>query len=796
MKTLYQFQQEGVDFLLNGGSLLAFQPGAGKEHPTNCRIMTPHGWRAIGELDVGDVVTGSAGQPILITGVYPQGVKPIYRVTFSDGSNVEAGAEHLWTVERNTSYGRRVREVFATAQLAEHPFIVGRRRGGQRLYLPMLSAPVQFTPKTLPLPAYLVGQLIANGSMANKDCSLTINAADEHAITTRLHLLGQEWRRSQYVKSVVRLSFSGFMPILRDLGMCELSRNKAIPTLYMRAEPGDRIALLQGLMDGDGSISANRNRVTYHTTSINLARDVRELVEGLGGIGSVRTYDRSHEGKPTDYGVRMRLPEWVMPFSTPRKANRYVPGRSSRPCRTVASVEYSREAEAVCIAVDAPDSLYATEHCILTHNTVTAIEACKRAGAKRVLAICPAVALGVWRTEIRDHWPECHPIYLRDVVNSPSFHPQGIITPFVLITGYEYLVVNQCALETVVQSCYDVLICDESHALKNPSAKRTITVYGPGCAGQGVASLAERTWLLTGTPVLNHVGEVFSHLRALAPERIEQRSYQGFVHHYCEIGVRTVYLKAKPGKKAQSKNIETITGSNRAALPELAKRLRGFWLKPKLEELNAQLPPMQLVVRMLTADACDATALAEIEDSEEAALLRKAIVQEQSLDQIEGQVSRLRRLLALAKVKATVEWLNDLQDQGITKIGVWGWHTAALEEIAAKFHDAVMITGKTPSVRREKLVKRFQEDSSCRLFIGQIQAAGTAITLTAAHRAVFIEQSFVPALNLQALKRHHRIGQKFPVMGEALVIEGSIDEAVGHILARKSSDIALLEESA
>ena len=426
-------------------------------------------------------------------------------------------------------------------------------------------------------------------------------------------------------------------------------------------------------------------------------------------------------------------------------------------------------------------------------KTVTALEACKRADARRILVICPAVALAVWRDEVRDHWPECRPVWLRDLEPVDFYRFCSSDSPFMLITGYEYLVVNKKALGLVADSGYDVLILDEAHAAKNPTAKRTMLIYGPGCAGKdGIVSLAKRTWLLTGTPVLNHVGELFPHLRALAPERIAERSYQGFTNHYCEIGIRQVRTKS-----GATRNIEVISGSKRSELHGLAKRLRGFWLRPKLEELTAQLPPLRLVVRTLDQSDCDLSVLGDVEDSDEAKLIRRAIEKGEDLSAIEGQVSRIRRLMAIAKVEATVKWTEDLFEQGIDKVGVWGWHTAALEQLCKTLEPfgVAMITGATPTAKRGALVKRFQEDKTCRCFIGQIAAAGTAITLTAASRAVFIEQSFVPALNMQALKRHHRIGQTQPVLGEILVIDGSIDEAVNHILARKSFEIEMLEES-
>ena len=104
----------------------------------------------------------------------------------------------------------------------------------------------------------------------------------------------------------------------------------------------------------------------------------------------------------------------------------------------------------------------------------------------------------------------------------------------------------------------------------------------------------------------------------------------------------------------------------------------------------------------------------------------------------------------------------------------------------------MLVTGGTPRKLRDVNVAAFQDDPEVRVFIGQIQAAGQAVTLTAGRRAVFLEQAFVPAMNWQALKRCHRIGQHRPVLGEVLVVPGSIDEAVQALLVRKAHDIASL----
>ena len=158
---------------------------------------------------------------------------------------------------------------------------------------------------------------------------------------------------------------------------------------------------------------------------------------------------------------------------------------------------------------------------------------------------------------------------------------------------------------------------------------------------------------------------------------------------------------------------------------------------------------------------------------------------------------RIRRLLALTKVKAAAAWIENAFEEGEQKLIAWGWHTEPLEQLrdALAAYQPLLVTGSTLQRARDAAVAAFQSDPAHRVFIGQIVAAGQAITLTAARRAVFLEQNWRPATNFQALKRCHRIGQRWPVLGEVLCAPG-IDEAVQGLLARKARDVRTLEEAA
>ena len=129
-------------------------------------------------------------------------------------------------------------------------------------------------------------------------------------------------------------------------------------------------------------------------------------------------------------------------------------------------------------------------------------------------------------------------------------------------------------------------------------------------------------------------------------------------------------------------------------------------------------------------------------------------------------------------------------DGGEPKVVIFAHHTEVIHRLRDLLtdHNPVVIHGATPIATRQKAIDRFQTDDSVRVFIGQINSAGTAITLTAASRVVMAEASWVPAENHQAMSRCHRIGQSNPVLVEFMAF-GAIDAAIARALARKSADI-------
>ena len=96
----FNYQKHGVICAskASDGFMIGDVVGCGKMEVVDNKLFTPHGRKRIGDVKIGDKVIGSDGKSHNVIGVYPQGVKPVYKVTFNDGFSVECGNEHLWTI--------------------------------------------------------------------------------------------------------------------------------------------------------------------------------------------------------------------------------------------------------------------------------------------------------------------------------------------------------------------------------------------------------------------------------------------------------------------------------------------------------------------------------------------------------------------------------------------------------------------------------------------------------------------------------------------------------------------------
>jgi phosphate starvation-inducible PhoH-like protein len=362
----------------------------GRAQPVDTPVMTPEGVRPIGELEVGDLVVGSNGLPTPVLGVYPQGRKEVYRVSTQDGASTLACGEHLWFVQTRSDrrHGR-------TGRVLETREMIGRTRlAHQRDFELPLTGPVEFVPTDLPMDPYALGLLLGDGCLTTATTPSFTTADPELALALEDALPGVTVRHKRGPDYVLNRTGGGrggvitenpVTAVLRALGLAGTrSSTKFVPCTYLLAAAADRLALLQGLLDTDGGpvTQAGRScRVQYTTCSDQLRDDVVWLVRSLGGVAYARTRPAEGRrpgfanGRPVPYRhdahvLDIRLPAGMQPFRLSRKRELYDATGGGRPMRFIDSIEPAGEAECVCIAVGAQDSLYVTEDFLVTHNTL------------------------------------------------------------------------------------------------------------------------------------------------------------------------------------------------------------------------------------------------------------------------------------------------------------------------------------------------------------------------------------------------------------------------------------------
>ncbi len=365
----------------------------GKALDVETPMLTTQGWKTMGTLVPGDEVFHPGGHAIRVTGAFDEmHDRQCFRVTTSDGRSVVADAEHLWTVtdkRRSRSIGPRGSAVrsfetvtMTTAQLVEaglgRAATGARARNEFRFSLPV-QEPVKSCDVDLPIDPYLLGAWLGDGT--SRSAALTVGQVDLEHMVAAVERVGTVVSRTLDPRpnGAWRLGFrlearkhDGFQSRAMRLG---LWGNKHIPDSYLTAGTSQREALLQGLMDTDGSISA-AGQAEFCSMSRPLADGVLYLARSLGWRATLRTARATIAGR--DCGEKYRVcftpvrTDPFTPFRLSRKAARIraVDGGKGRTTVSIASVEPVESRPVRCIKVDSPDGLFlAGRDLVATHNT-------------------------------------------------------------------------------------------------------------------------------------------------------------------------------------------------------------------------------------------------------------------------------------------------------------------------------------------------------------------------------------------------------------------------------------------
>jgi SNF2 family DNA or RNA helicase len=160
-----------------------------------------------------------------------------------------------------------------------------------------------------------------------------------------------------------------------------------------------------------------------------------------------------------------------------------------------------------------------------------------------------------------------------------------------------------------------------------------------------------------------------------------------------------------------------------------------------------------------------------------------------------SSLATLRRYTAMSKLPAIAEQIEeDLVTSQILKLVVFAIHKICIRWLAEKLKkfNPVILSGDTPGHLRQAHIDKFQNDPACRVFLGNIAAAGTGVDglQNVCDEAIFVEQDWVPSSNAQAIMRLCRIGQRNPVRARVYSLYGSVDERVQDVLTDKMRELA------
>lgn len=331
----------------------------GKALALDTKVVTPKGMVEIGAIKSGDHVIGADGRPheVLIAHDVLHD-RPCYEIEFVSGQKVVACEDHLWEVKSlfARKHGHEP-SVLKTKDMARNVI-----RNKEYNYHIRRTDPVHYARQTDPLEVepYVLGAWLGNGtSAAGGFCTPDQDTIEE--IMARGYVVTKQARRFQY-------GILGLKVQLADLG---LIKNKHIPEKYKISSIEERLALIRGLMDTDGTINKKTGMVMFHQSNEQMARDVYEIVSSLGERPTIKSKIPTINGKPYERAWHVGwTPVNYNPFCLKRKSEHLCFKDARSRSHSIKSIKPVQSVPVRCLTVDAQDSLFLiTESFIPTHNT-------------------------------------------------------------------------------------------------------------------------------------------------------------------------------------------------------------------------------------------------------------------------------------------------------------------------------------------------------------------------------------------------------------------------------------------
>ena len=439
----------------------------------------------------------------------------------------------------------------------------------------------------------------------------------------------------------------------------------------------------------------------------------------------------------------------------------------------------------VAYALGRPATLIADEMGL--GKTPMAVGVANKTRARLILIVCPLSVKLNWEREIAK-WSTADPPLSVGHATAQAWPQTDVV-----VCHWNVLACHEAELRSRE---WDLAILDEAHLAKNKKAQRSQAIYGR----KGLKPVeAKRKLALTGTPVPNRPKELWPVLNWLGLP-LAAGKWKEFHETYC--GPRLVFQGRERG--------EQWVYDGASNLDELQEKLRQQGMVRHLKrDVLAELPPKRRQVVLLDPSDVKGSAAVLKKEAERLEELRIKALVEAELAKAEGpgayeaavrrledpgeiefkEMSAVRHETALVKAPAVAAHVSDLLDQGTAKVIVWAHHHDVIDVLSEALdgYGTVVVTGDTPQAQRQEAVDSFQSEGGPRVFIGNMEAAGTGITLTAASTAVFAELAWSPHVVSQAEDRCHRIGQPDAVLAQHILLDRSFDARVANTILSKQA---------
>ncbi len=391
---------------------------------------------------------------------------------------------------------------------------------------------------------------------------------------------------------------------------------------------------------------------------------------------------------------------------------------------------------------------------------------------QRVLLVCPASLKLNWGRELKKWLTRDLTVEMVNGGTPPSADANIVVINYDILTRHA---------EWIHAEEWDLFAADEAHMMKNPKASRTKVIFGYNSPKEKLPQIqARRRVLATGTPIPNRVMEGFGLWNFLRPDLFP--SFRPFAMRYCD-----------PQMTAWGPDYAGASNTD-----ELQHILRSnFMIRRTKEQVLTELPGKMRQTIPLTGFAAlvakEAAILGDMgfdyEDDAWGAALKSAPGFE--------ELAIVRHMLSLAKAPSVARYVEELLETQ-DKVIVMAYHKDVVKVIADKLanHGVVMVTGGTSATAKQDAVDQFQTNPEVRVFVGNINAAGVGLTLTAASQVVFAELDWTPANIEQAEDRANRMGQTKLVNIHYVVAEGSLDQRLASSLEVKKVNITSVMDHA